>query len=113
VGQGREVLGRQTRLTGGLHRYSKKSRSANLATHVCKGANNRHRTYRSPLPVVAATSSISLGEERFEGAVETQDREPAFLRIGLNPVARAHTVGLKYTVVEPSVLVSAADVGKL
>jgi hypothetical protein len=38
VGQGPEVLGCQTRLTRGLHRYSKTSRSANLATHVCKGS---------------------------------------------------------------------------
>ena len=34
-----------------------------------------------------------LREERFERAVETQDREPSFLRIGLNPVAIAHARG--------------------
>ena len=33
-----------------------------------------------------------LGKERFERAVETQDREPALFRIGLNP--RAHAVRL-------------------
>ena len=35
-----------------------------------------------------------LGEERFERAVEAQDHEPTFLRIGLDPVAALHAVGL-------------------
>src|SRR4030095_16136056 len=34
-----------------------------------------------------------LGEERFERAVKTQHREPAFLRVGLYPVAIAHALG--------------------
>ena len=34
-----------------------------------------------------------LREERFERTVKTQDREPSFLRIGLNPVAIAHARG--------------------
>src|SRR5437868_6261081 len=36
----------------------------------------------------------SLGEERFERAVETQNREPTFFWIGLNPVAAFDARGL-------------------
>ena len=74
---------------GSGHRHA---RSACL-----KSANNGSRSAKSPgqhgrgLPTSTnqfdLARSPSLGEKRFERAIETQDREPALLRISLYPVA--------------------------